>query len=99
MAEETTVKKWNKDIKQIGDKIVGLTLMQAKELGDYLKDEHRLISMTLPWQAVGVELCDMYNLPIERISTIAPETIQCEIIEIEKRIMEGEIDVVGREVI
>lgn len=26
------------EIKEIGDKIVGLTLMQAKELADYLKD-------------------------------------------------------------
>ena len=33
-------KKWGSDIKKIGDKIVGLTLMQAKELGDYLKEEH-----------------------------------------------------------
>ncbi len=41
MAEEQAVEKeWNADIKEIGDKIVGLTLMQAKELGDYLKDEH-----------------------------------------------------------
>ncbi len=36
--EET--KKWSKDIKALGDKIVKLTLMQAKELGDYLKEEH-----------------------------------------------------------
>jgi len=28
------------DIKQIGDSIVGLTLKQAKDLSDYLKDEH-----------------------------------------------------------
>jgi len=33
-------KKWNSDIKKIGDKIVSLTLMQAKELGDYLKEEY-----------------------------------------------------------
>jgi large subunit ribosomal protein L7/L12 len=33
-------KKWSGDIKKIGDKIVGLTLMQAKELGDYLKEEY-----------------------------------------------------------
>ena len=33
-------KKWSSDIKKIGDKIVGLTLMQAKELGDYLKEEY-----------------------------------------------------------
>jgi len=37
-AKET--KKWNSDVKKLGDKIVGLTLMQAKELGDYLKDEY-----------------------------------------------------------
>ncbi|RMF44261.1 MAG: 50S ribosomal protein L7/L12 [Planctomycetota bacterium] len=28
------------DIKQLGDQIVGLTLKQAKELSDYLKEEH-----------------------------------------------------------
>jgi large subunit ribosomal protein L7/L12 len=33
-------KKWSADIKKLGDKIVELTLMQAKELGDYLKEEH-----------------------------------------------------------
>ena len=38
MSEEA--KTWNEDIKAIGDQIVGLTLMQAKELGDYLKEEH-----------------------------------------------------------
>jgi large subunit ribosomal protein L7/L12 len=32
--------KWNSDIKKLGDKIVALTLMQAKELGDYLKQEY-----------------------------------------------------------
>jgi large subunit ribosomal protein L7/L12 len=33
-------KEWSKEIKTLGDKIVALTLMQAKELGDYLKDEY-----------------------------------------------------------
>ena len=33
-------KEWSKDIKALGDKIVALTLMQAKELGDYLKEEY-----------------------------------------------------------
>jgi large subunit ribosomal protein L7/L12 len=37
-AKET--KKYSGEIKKLGDKIVGLTLMQAKELADYLKDEH-----------------------------------------------------------
>jgi large subunit ribosomal protein L7/L12 len=40
MAEESASKSWSKEIKDLGDKIVGLTLMQAKELGDYLKEEH-----------------------------------------------------------
>lgn len=37
MSDERT---WNDDIKAIGDQIVALTLMQAKELGDYLKEVH-----------------------------------------------------------
>jgi large subunit ribosomal protein L7/L12 len=40
MAE--AARNWNSDIKSLGDKIVGLTLLQAKELGDYLKEEHGL---------------------------------------------------------
>jgi large subunit ribosomal protein L7/L12 len=38
MSEEA--REWSADTKELGDKIVALTLMQAKELGDYLKDEH-----------------------------------------------------------
>ena len=38
MSDET--KEFGADIKKLGDKIVALTLMQAKELGDYLKDVH-----------------------------------------------------------
>ncbi len=39
--KETKEKQnWSKEIKELGDKIVKLTLMQAKELGDYLKEEH-----------------------------------------------------------
>ena len=40
MSEESVTKDWSSEIKKLGDKIVGLTLMQAKELGDYLKEEH-----------------------------------------------------------
>lgn len=41
MADEVAaVKEWSKEIKDLGDSIVKLTLMQAKELGDYLKEEH-----------------------------------------------------------
>jgi large subunit ribosomal protein L7/L12 len=39
--EETkSTRSWSSDIKKLGDKIVALTLMQAKELGDYLKEEY-----------------------------------------------------------
>ncbi len=40
MAE--AARNWNADIKGLGDKIVALTLLQAKELGDYLKEVHGL---------------------------------------------------------
>ena len=40
MAE--AARNWTPDIKSLGDKIVNLTLLQAKELGDYLKMEHGL---------------------------------------------------------
>lgn len=33
-------KAWGAEIKEIGDKIVALSLLQAKELADYLKDEY-----------------------------------------------------------
>lgn len=33
-------KEFSASIKDLGDKIVGLTLLQAKELADYLKDVH-----------------------------------------------------------
>jgi large subunit ribosomal protein L7/L12 len=38
--KETKATKVGAKIKKLGDEIVGLTLMQAKELGDYLKDEY-----------------------------------------------------------
>jgi large subunit ribosomal protein L7/L12 len=40
--EATKTKKWSSDVKKLGDKIVSLTLMQAKELGDYLKEEYNI---------------------------------------------------------
>lgn len=33
-------REWNADLKALGDKIVALTLLQAKELSDYLKEVH-----------------------------------------------------------
>jgi large subunit ribosomal protein L7/L12 len=53
-------KKWSSQVKELGDKIVGLTLVQAKELGDYLKDEYGIepaaggaVMMAGPVQAAG----------------------------------------------
>jgi len=42
MAEEEkeTTRKWSTKVKQIGDKIVDLSLLQAQELGDYLEEVH-----------------------------------------------------------
>ncbi len=40
MTEEGGDKSWDAGIKELGDKIVGLTLLQARELGDYLKEVH-----------------------------------------------------------
>ena len=41
MAEEQeTTRQWSKDVTQLGDTIVGLSLLQAQELGDYLEDVH-----------------------------------------------------------
>ena len=37
---EAAVAEYSADTKTMGDKIVGLTLKEAKELSDYLKDEH-----------------------------------------------------------
>ncbi len=39
-ATDAPAKEWASETKELGDKIVALTLMQAKELGDYLKDVH-----------------------------------------------------------
>lgn len=37
---DTAVAEYSASTKELGDKIVGLTLKEAKELSDYLKDEH-----------------------------------------------------------
>lgn len=53
-------RQWGSDIQDLGDKIVALTLMQAKELADYLKDVHGIepaaggaVMMAGPAQAGG----------------------------------------------
>ncbi len=40
MATDAAVREWSPGTKQLGDKIVELTLKQAKELSDYLEEVH-----------------------------------------------------------
>ena len=40
MATDAAVREFSAATKEMGDKIVGLTLKQAKELSDYLEDVH-----------------------------------------------------------
>ena len=42
-AEPVAEKTFSDEIKQLGDKIVGLTLMQAQQLSDYLEDVHGIV--------------------------------------------------------
>jgi len=37
---EGAEKQWPEKIKELGDAIVGLTVLEAKDLGDYLEDVH-----------------------------------------------------------
>jgi large subunit ribosomal protein L7/L12 len=40
MSEETATMEFSADAKSLGEQIVGLTLKQAKEVSDYLEQEH-----------------------------------------------------------
>ena len=40
MATDVATREFSTSAKELGDKIVGLTLKQAKELSDYLENEH-----------------------------------------------------------
>jgi large subunit ribosomal protein L7/L12 len=40
MAQETAERTWSKKVKTLGDEIVGLTVLEAKALGDYLEETH-----------------------------------------------------------
>ena len=60
MPDET--RNWTPDIAAMGDKIVGLTLLQAKELQDYLKERHGIepasggaVMMAAPAGGAGAE--------------------------------------------
>lgn len=40
MSDEAATVEYSAEAKELGDKIANMTLKQAKELSDYLKDEH-----------------------------------------------------------
>jgi len=50
---EASTRDWSSEIKDIGDKIMGLTLMKAQELGDYLKDVYGVEAAAAPMMAAG----------------------------------------------
>ena len=47
-AQATEERTWSKGIKALGDKIVDLTVLQAKELGDYLEEVHGIKAVAAP---------------------------------------------------
>jgi large subunit ribosomal protein L7/L12 len=50
---EASAREWSSDIKDIGDKIMALTLFKAQELGDYLKDVYGVEAAAAPVMAAG----------------------------------------------
>jgi large subunit ribosomal protein L7/L12 len=46
-------REWSSEIKEIGDKIVTLTLLKAQELGDYLKVTYGIEAAAAPVVAAG----------------------------------------------
>ena len=78
MADSATT--WNDGIKTLGDQIVNLSLLQAKELSDYLKEEHGLeaaaggaVMMAAPAAGGGRNIgqiqrrCGQFQRPPERL--------------------------------
>jgi len=50
---EASAREWSSEIKDIGDKIMALTLLKAQELGDYLKDVYGVEAAAAPVMAAG----------------------------------------------
>jgi large subunit ribosomal protein L7/L12 len=50
---EASAREWSTDVKDLGDKIMGLTLLRAQELGDYLKDVYGIEAAAAPVFAAG----------------------------------------------
>lgn len=74
-------REWNADLKALGDKIVGLTLLQAKELSDYLKEVHGIepasggaVMMAAPAAAAGGAEADSGPSVVDVILKAVPDT-------------------------
>ena len=50
---EASAREWSSEIKDIGDKIMTLTLLKAQELGDYLKDVYGVEAAAAPMMMAG----------------------------------------------
>jgi len=50
---EASAREWSNEVKDIGDKIMGLTLLKAQELGDYLKDVYGVEAAAATVMAAG----------------------------------------------
>ena len=50
---EASAREWSSEVKDLGDKIMGLTLLKAQELGDYLKDVYGVEAAAAPVVAAG----------------------------------------------
>ncbi len=48
-----SAREWSNEVKDIGDKIMALTLLKAQELGDYLKDVYGVEAAAAPVIAAG----------------------------------------------
>jgi large subunit ribosomal protein L7/L12 len=50
---EVSAQEWSPDVKDLGDKIMGLTLLKAQELGTYLKDVYGVEAAAAPVMAAA----------------------------------------------
>lgn len=50
---ESGGREWSSEVRDIGDKIMALTLLRAQELGDYLKDVYGVEAAAAPMAASG----------------------------------------------
>ena len=48
-----SAREWSNEVKDLGDKIMALTLLRAQELGDYLKDVYGIEAAAGPVIAAG----------------------------------------------